>query len=80
MGDRYVPSYSQEDLDEADRVGRETAANLDVLVASESRLFRQARRTAVEAASWARWNGAGKHEEMSAALHAALTVLGITPD
>lgn len=80
MSDRYVPAYTQQDLDDADRVGRETAANLDALVASESPLFRQARRTAVEAASWARWNGAGKYEEMSAALHAALGVLGVTPD
>lgn len=75
MGERYTPSYTQADLDEADRRGRETAANLDALIATESPLFRQARRTAVEAASWARWNGAGKFEEMSAALHAALAVL-----
>lgn len=77
--DRYVPAYTQEDLDEAERRGRETAANLDALVASEDPLFRQARRTAVEAASWARWNGAGRYEEMSAALHAALAILGVTP-
>lgn len=79
MSDRYVPQYTQQDLDEAERIGRETAAKLDKLVASESVLFRQARRAAVEAASWARWNGAGKYEEMSAALHAALRVLDLTP-
>lgn len=79
MSDQYVPQYTQADVDEADRIGRETANDLDTLIAAESPQFRQARRAAVEAASWARWNGAGKYEEMSAALHAALRVLDVAP-
>lgn len=54
-----------------------TLRQLGSLIEGEDERFRHARRAAVEVMATARWAGRGEYEQMSAALHTALAVLGV---